>query len=237
MSKAAKRPGPELPADVAVRPCLLRMLASLLGYPTPHVFATAKENLAASLSHADSLDPSVRLALISFSTQFERMGREQYEAEFLDVFTHVSTPDCNPCETSYLASHIFQVSQRLSQITGFYSAFGLEVEGERADHVSVELEFLAYLAYREALETADGSEAKSQTMRLAQARFVESHIGKWASSLAALVRRRSPRGVMGALADLFEATVRSEAARHKVGFVEFLADAQIVAKQEGAPVG
>jgi TorA maturation chaperone TorD len=130
--------------------------------------------------------------------------------------THVCAADCNPCETSYLSKHLFQVSQRLAAITGFYHAFGLSPAGERPDHIAVELEFLGFLCCREALEAADGASGSSLEMRAAQTTFLSNHLGKWAPAFALLVLRKAPAGPIRLLAELMDAAIRSEAKRLEV---------------------
>src|SRR3989304_1633468 len=73
--------------------------------------------------------------------------------EYYHIFGHQISRDCPVYETQYDAGHVFQQAQQLADIAGFYLAFGLEVAegvGERADHVSLELEFMQALTFREA---------------------------------------------------------------------------------------
>lgn len=216
-----------MPVDLALRSCQLRLLASLLGYPTQENFERARASLASCVEFVDNLPCDTRGELLALSEHLSHLERAEYETAYLRVFTHICSPDCNPCETSYVAKHIFQVSQRLSQITGFYRTFGLEVSGERPDHISVEVEFLGFLCYREAIETDAGSAEKANMMRSAQRRFIASHIGEWVCPLAALIRRRSGSGPMFALADLLEATLKSEALRLGAKLTAFDADTQV----------
>src|SRR3989304_5935155 len=60
---------------------------------------------------------------------------------------------CPPYETEYGRRHGVGQAQGLADIAAFYNAFGLTTSagGERVDHVSAELEFLAVLAPKEAL--------------------------------------------------------------------------------------
>jgi TorA maturation chaperone TorD len=50
--------------------------------------------------------------------------------------------------TEYLAKNEFQKSYYLSDIMGFYRAFGLEPRQDRADSLSSELEFMHYLIFK-----------------------------------------------------------------------------------------
>lgn len=66
----------------------------------------------------------------------------------------------------------------------FYNYFGLsriEERGELPDHLTTELEFLHYLAFREAQTLADGGDAGPY--RRAQRDFIERHPGRWVPEL------------------------------------------------------
>ena len=73
-------------------------------------------------------------------------------AEFSRIFGHSVSNECPPYETEYGKSHVFQKSQGLGDIAGFYKAFGLEASDkakERHDHISIELEFMYFLIFKE----------------------------------------------------------------------------------------
>ncbi|HXG23789.1 MAG TPA: molecular chaperone TorD family protein, partial [Chthonomonadales bacterium] len=210
------RPMSEHATNLALRSCLLRLLALSLGYPTVDRFEAMRKSLETCIEYRDRLPKRIAERLSQFAAAIQPLDHDAYESKYLKVFTHVCAADCNPCETSYMAKHIFQVSQRMAAITGFYRAFGLETSGERPDHVAVELEFLAFLCYRESLEWMEGSRQNALTMRQGQRRFLERHLGKWVGAFTVLMKRKAQTGAMYLLADLLERVVRSEAARHRV---------------------
>jgi TorA maturation chaperone TorD len=86
-------------------------------------------------------------------------------SEFSKIFGYTLQCDCPPYETLYgsggyagantqlAGAQVFEQSQTLGDIAGFYRAFGLEVSDqikERLDYISIELEFMSFLAYKEA---------------------------------------------------------------------------------------
>lgn len=225
-TKNTDRPTPEHATDRMLRSCLLRLLALSLGYPTVDRFEAMRTSLETCIAFQDRLPKRIADRLSKFAAVVRHHDHARYESEYLKVFTHVCAADCNPCETSYMAKHIFQVSQRMAAITGFYRAFGLETSGERPDHIAVELEFLAFLCYRESLECMEGSRRNALTMRQGQRRFLERHLGKWVGAFTVLMRRKAQTGAMHLLADLLESVVKSEAARHRVSLGRFRPDAQ-----------
>jgi TorA maturation chaperone TorD len=74
--------------------------------------------------------------------------------------------------------------EEMSDIAGFYRAFGLGYEGERADHVSLELEFMRLLALKEARALMDKEAENTGICRSAQREFLQGHLGRWAGNLA-----------------------------------------------------
>lgn len=103
------------------------------------------------------------------------------------LFGHNLTPDCPPYETQFHETHIFQQAQTLADIAGFYRAFGLDVAEsahERADHLSVELEFMGYLCLKEWHALASGREGDANVCRDAQKKFLGDHVGVWAGAFA-----------------------------------------------------
>ncbi|MBI1746302.1 MAG: molecular chaperone TorD family protein [Acidobacteria bacterium] len=129
------------------------------------------------------------------------------ESEYGHLFTHTMAKECPAYETQYGAGHIFQQTQELADIAGFYTAFGLEVSDqakERADHISVELEFMSFLAHKEAYALEHHGEEKATLCREAQAKFLQDHLGRWAPLFATLLARKAGDGFYRALARFSE---------------------------------
>ncbi|MFQ5894329.1 MAG: molecular chaperone [Nitrospinota bacterium] len=155
-------------------------LSPLFLYPDEEIFSDlnwegAKEALAL-LGNPDGLKEAI-----------ESLGGclkdpVDLEREYVRVFGHTISTECPPYETQYGSAHVFQQAQNLADIAGFYRAFGLEVSDqvkERLDHVAIELEFMAVLAYKQAYALASGSEDKAEVCREAQKKFLNDHLGPW----------------------------------------------------------
>lgn len=133
--------------------------------------------------------------------------------EYYRTFGHQISKDCPLYETQYGAGHVFQQAQQLADIAGFYRAFGLEVAdsaGERADHLSLELEFMQVLTYREAYARLHHGVDRVAQLRDAQQAFLRDHLSRWVPVLARLVKRRT-NGVYRHLIDLAAAWVAVDA--------------------------
>ena len=132
------------------------------------------------------------------------------------LFGHNLTPDCPPYETQFRETHIFQQAQAMADIAGFYKAFGLDVSEsacERADHLSVELEFMGYLCLKEWHALAAGREGDAEVCRDAQRKFLGDHLGAWAGSFAERLSGRASGTPYAGMARALGAFVRAECAR------------------------
>src|SRR3989338_1183347 len=79
----------------------------------------------------------------------------------------------------YTAENEFQRVKQLSDISGFYRAFGLQVDKERPDALSCELEFMHYLIYKELYclkRNLNQAEEKAGVCHDAQKKFFQAHL-------------------------------------------------------------
>lgn len=136
------------------------------------------------------------------------------EEAYHRIFGHNIGKDCPLNETQYGPSHVFQQAQQLADIAGFYQAFGLEVAetvGERVDHISIELEFMHVLTFREAYARVHHGPDEVGLLRDAQRGFLQDHLSLWVPAFARLVGRRDG-GFYGHIADLCAVLIGSDAA-------------------------
>jgi DMSO reductase family type II enzyme chaperone len=92
-----------------------------------------------------------------------------------------------------------QLSGTREDIVRFYDYFGYALDGKFAwapDHLSVELEFMHFLTYREA-EARDGV----LSYQLAQLDFSGRHLAKWLPALARNVQRHAAGSLYGRVVD------------------------------------
>ncbi len=104
------------------------------------------------------------------------------QSEYIKVFGHTISTEFPLYETQYGEAHVFQQSQNLADIAGFYRAFGVEASDqvkERHDHISIELEFMAFLAFKQAYALESDWEDKAEVCREAQEKFLNDHLGRW----------------------------------------------------------
>lgn len=164
---------------------------------------------AARLGHADLADHAAAVG-----ARLRQTGAADLREEYRRLFGHQIARDCPLHETQYGGSHIFQQTQQLADIAGFYLAFGLDLAdgiGERADHLSLELEFMHALAFRQAYAAVHHGAEEVALLHEAQRAFLRDHLGRWVPTFARLVARRGA-GFYSDLAGLLAAFVLSEAA-------------------------
>jgi len=112
---------------------------------------------------------------------------ERIKREHVAIFGHTLSKDNSLYEMEFLKNkEVFSLTQALADITGFYSAFGLQVEtGERSDHLGVEAEFLSFLMLKEALALENNLPFESvEVCHQACKDFSEQHFFLWTCHLA-----------------------------------------------------
>jgi TorA maturation chaperone TorD len=127
------------------------------------------------------------------------------QAEHRRVFSNVITLDCPPYETLFGNDHVFAQSQVMGDIAGFYRAFGVELSKdihERLDHLSVEFEFMHFLAYKESYSRCHDGAEKTQIVLDAQKKFVKNHVGRWVPLFCRMLVKKASSGLYKHMADL-----------------------------------
>lgn len=132
---------------------------------------------------------------------------ETLMGEYLYTFGDATMAvDCPAYEMYFSGSHIFQQTQELADISGFYKAFGLDVSkddtGNRWDHIAVELEFLHFLSYKQAYAIENHGAEEQNACLAAKKKFLNAHIGRWIQAFSKSVARKSPAGFYWQIAKL-----------------------------------
>lgn len=154
-----------------------------------------------------TVDPAEREVVRAIDDRPARAG------EHRAIFGHTVAHGCPPYETEYGRRHIFGQAQELADIGGFYGAFGLRPanDGERLDHISCELEFLAIVALKEAYAVARGHDDAAVISRDAAGAFLRDHPGRWLLALAGRIGRSAPHTGFAVLASLAARVVEAHA--------------------------
>ncbi len=186
-------------------------LALGFGYPNASLLCQLNELLPRLEASLDALGGRESLAVAgAIGSVLEALTADDLQASYVRCFGHTISKECPPYETEYGQAHIFEKSQSLADIAGFYRAFGLELApdlNDRLDHVSVELEFMQFLCLKEAYAVArEHPQEKLALCRGAQAKFLGEHLGCWAFGFVRKLEEKagdSVYGLMGEMLALF----------------------------------
>ena len=214
------------PSDAAAmaedRARLYALLANAWRYPEPALIdALLDRGDGASVPDPnDEFGPSVNAALRGLAAICDGSHDDPaadalscFRAEHARLFGHSVRGTCPPYELEYGRSEIIQQTAELADLSGFYSAFGLDLrEGsfERGDHVAVECEFLSILCAKQAWGLREGHADVSETCWDAQRLFVRDHLSRWSSAFAHRVMKADPEGFHGRVAALMAAWLEWE---------------------------
>jgi TorA maturation chaperone TorD len=138
------------------------------------------------------------------------------QAAYDAIFGHVVRGPCPAYEGEYGEPKGHRFAHEIGDVTGFYNAFGLgpsRGHPDRADHVAVECEFMAFLALKEACAADAHGLDKADLCRDASRKFLEQHLGRFGRALAARVKRRAADPFYAAAARLLDAAILSDAER------------------------
>jgi TorA maturation chaperone TorD len=158
------------------------------------------------------LDPAAALARLP-SSAAELNG--EYEA----TFGLLGGSKCPPYETEYVPNKfVFQRSNMLADIAGFYRAFGLQpstTNPDRPDHAAVECEFLAQLIglqWQARRGNTAEAESHADICQAALERFLREHVVWWQPAFAAILARQNPGGFYEGIAHFLAALIGAERA-------------------------
>ncbi len=158
----------------------------------------AKAKLAAITKYFDQIESWVSSECVNWQLS-------DLQSEHRRVFSNVITLDCPPYETLFGNDHVFAQAHVMGDIAGFYKAFGVELSRdihERMDHLSVELEFMHFVAYKESYARCHDGAEKTQIVVDAQKKFVKEHIGRWVPLFGKMLARKADYGLYRHMADL-----------------------------------
>ncbi len=147
------------------------------------------------------------------------LGRPIWEigADYDRIFGLLTCRECPPYETEYHpTSEAFFRAQQLADVAGFYRAFGVKparATPERPDHISLELEFMAFVLLKKRL--ALGSQDPERWERVdvcddVQRRFFEEHLAWWVPAFATGLLRKAGAGLYASLARIVAAFIAAE---------------------------
>ncbi|MFN3478975.1 MAG: molecular chaperone [Thermodesulfovibrionales bacterium] len=141
------------------------------------------EHMTKSLRFHPELKDGILQSLYTLIDETMRMEIN----DLLEEYCFIVSPEKNLLyEGNYL--HPFNSYEEMADIAGFYRAFGFDFDGERPDHLSLELEFMRILSLKEAMALQEGDQEKLDVTTNAERKFLSSHIGRWTEALLQMTK-------------------------------------------------
>jgi len=179
------------------------LLATALAYPTDTGIEAISDAIAgAAPAFPEETQPLLQELAATIPDDLATLKRSHQR-----LFPQIESQETPGYETAYRGDEIFNHTAIMADIAGFYRAFGLEVGGstrERPDHVTVELEYLAFVSYKEAISADNGESEQADICADAERAFLVDHLGDWGPELGRRLGRHSDHdffSVVGKLLD------------------------------------
>jgi TorA maturation chaperone TorD len=186
------------------RAILYRLLSLACDYPTPDTCTALRGVADAAVVAADVIGAGIASEVRHLCSVLRERDDEALERAHTAVFTLTTSELCPAYETAYTAKHLFQVSEQMADVAGFYRAFGVEPHGERPDSLAMELEFGYLLALKEAYALEHHGRAQVAICRKAERAFFRDHLGRWGCVIGDRMMARDADGVIGAAGALLK---------------------------------
>jgi len=169
---------------------LYRFLSTAFLHPTPSLVRDLQGTLLEVsvqryLDLQSGLSDSSRQLIASaksLSSSLEHVRHDSLEHEYNRLFAHLGSTVCPPYESEYGFENIFQKTQAMADIAGFYGAYELDVNDEnreRPDFLATECEFMSYLCLNEAYAREHGAAEQLSTCVDTQKKFIAEHLARW----------------------------------------------------------
>ena len=205
------------------RAAMYRLCSRALGYPGPGRMADVVRTGVAVAQAADAtLRPRIESLIATARTTLDTVAA----GEYVRLFDGAAA--CAPYEGAYGPPQMAGKSALLADLSGFYTAFGLEVatgQPDVEDHIAPELEFASALALKEAWALAEHHDEHAGVSRDAGVTFLRDHLARWSPAFAEALEGATSLEYYRAVAQLLRAWIDGDAARLGVAVAPLAATA------------
>lgn len=205
---------------------LYKIVSLGFAYPEAGNFAALREILAGSDSSLEgALSDHVRGVKKSLTEN--GVSLEDLQSEYLSIFDVGGK--ISPYESEYLREKISRKPFEIADIAGFYSAFGFAMNEEigsrePVDHIAVETEFMAILAWKEEYARKNGQAENEEIVNEARGKFLSEHLARWGFFFCRQVKELEGAPFYKELAQLLEAVLQRECKRYALDPSSFAKD-------------
>lgn len=144
------------------------------------------------------------------SRTLNRLEQEQMLVDYAALFIGPSELPAPPYGSVYLEKGRALMGATTLQVQKFYEDVGLQVEEkEPADHIAIELEFMAFLHGREASALQAGASEEADRMKDLREKFFSGWLKPWVADFCTAIRRGGKNPFYVSLADCLEGFIHS----------------------------
>lgn len=193
-----------------VRSRMYGLLAKSFLYPTETVFRYIR-----SSAYDGILADYGALHETGAIPRSDEFRREDLESEYNRLFAHIGSAKCPPYESEYGYDNIFQKTQAMADIAGFYRAYGLEpadTRTERVDFIGTEFEFMSFLLMSENYGRSHEVPEQCEVALDTQKKFLRDHLGRWMEVFSLILLRNAEGPFYRSLGGVAQEFVESELA-------------------------
>ena len=195
---------------------IYKILSLGLAYPEESNFEMMDKHIT---TIEDLLEDEMSARIDSFKKDFlkSRQRIDDIRADYLSLFD--TGRKISPYETEYMAEKVSRKPFELADIAGFYSAFGFgpteDIRNkESLDHISIELEFMAILTWKEAHAREMKQDENLNIVQDARMKFFEEHLAKWGFFYCRQVCNLSESNYFVGLAGILQLVLNLECERY-----------------------
>ena len=198
------------PGDVAVM-AMWRLLSLTLAPASSDSLELASalaDGLAESSDPPEAIEP-LRRALAGASPEAVAAAQARLFGGGVEVAPYEGSYEDDP----------FRQARQLSDVAGFYRAFGAEAGGpayERPDHAGCELEFLAFLCARRLAAADVGRLTEAELCDEVEDAFLRDHAGRWLPTFFRALERAATDALHVSLGRCGAAAVSRELAKRGI---------------------
>lgn len=206
--------------NALTRSKLYKLLAQAFQYPKKQLidfFASSDfEDLVKSyrsVGNSRKILQPIQLLQETVLKQTVEETLKHLESEYNRLFAHLGSATCPPYETEYGFDNVFQKTDAMADIAGFYSAYALETADqntERVDFISMELEYMSYLAANEAYARKHEETEHWEICLDTQRKFLRDHLGRWVDVFARILSKATKNEFYLCLGKLTEEFLNGE---------------------------
>ncbi len=191
--------------EVRVRAEVYAFLSRSVQYPHESVSC----GLLDHIRFDDELLESGRVDVVNASTHDVALLRAAHRV----LFPAVESQDAPSYETAYSLRDVFRQAQVMADVAGFYRSHGLTVGGaikDRPDGIGPELEFMGFLAAKQAQAGETGHSDHDELCLDTQRLFLRDHLGGWGPDYGRRMTAVSEHAFYQALGRLLTAWIDTE---------------------------